>query len=127
MARILVAGGDEALRRALCARLRRAGHVAEGVADGAEVLAVLRDPAARALGWDLLIADLDLPSGRPGAPDAAALASLALRQTLELRVLFISGFVAVPFAPAEGFAARIPSKPIHLRELPRQIDRILAA
>ena len=127
MARILVAEADEALRRVLCLLLRRAGHQAEGVADGAEAMAALRDPVARALGWDVLLADLGLPPGRPGAPDAPALANLAARQAPHLHVLMFAGFAAMPLAPPAGPHPRIPSKPIHLRELPRQIDRILAA
>lgn len=130
MARILVAKSDAGLRRALCLALRRAGHDVETASDGAEALAALRDPAAGAAGgWDVLLADLGLPAGRQGVPDGPALASMAAARVPGLRVVSIAGFAAVALASPDAGPPgnRLLSKPIHLRELPRQIDRILAA
>ncbi len=129
MARILVAEEDAGLRQVLSLALRRAGHEVETASDGAEALAALRDAAAAAHGWDVLVADMRLPRGVRNGPDGPALASMAAAQVPNLRILFIAGFAAVAVAPPAGGPpkGRVLSKPIHLRELPCQIDRILAA
>ena len=121
MARILLAEKDDTLRRFLVASLRRAGHAVEAVTDGPAVLAsVAPGPGS----YDLLLVNMLMPG-----LDGMDLARRVMSRAPHIRILFITGFAVV--AMTRQFPrrpeARVLSKPFHLRDLVRQIDKVLTA
>lgn len=119
MARILLAEDDDSLRSFLSAALTRAGH--EVVAFGQGDLAHERLLAER---FDLLLTDIVMP-----AMDGIELARRAAEIDPIMKILFITGFAAVALNPASAApkAAKVLSKPFHLRDLVREIDRLIEA
>ncbi len=113
MSRILLAEDDTTLRVFLTRALERAGHDVFAVGDGLEALA-----AAKTVQFDLLVADVVMPS-----LDGFQLAARARAAYPDLKVMFITGFAAVSLRgrDAELAGARVLSKPFHLREL---VDRV---
>jgi two-component system cell cycle response regulator CpdR len=118
MAAILIAEDDEQMCLFLAAALRRAGYHVEAVGSGTEALAALHDA-----GFDLLLADVVMPG-----MDGIELARRVHETWPEIKVMFITGFAAVALkAPPMGHGhARVLSKPVHLRELIREVGRVLA-
>ena len=119
MARILLAEDDDNLRRFLGRGLVRAGHTVLSAADGEQALAlVLAEPV------DLLLADVVMPG-----LDGIELARRASERWPNLRVMFITGFAAVALSPDSKAprAAKVLSKPFHLRDLVNEVERLLAA
>jgi two-component system cell cycle response regulator CpdR len=119
MARILLAEDDHSMRVFLTRALERAGHDVVAAADGEEALAALAIE-----GFDLLIADIVMPG-----LDGIELARRAAIAAPALRVMFITGFAAVTLSGGQVAprAAKVLSKPFHLRDLVSQVSRILAA
>ncbi len=118
MASILLAEDDNAMRTFLTSALHRAGHDVVAVPDGVAAINALgtRDFA-------LLIADIVMPG-----MDGIELSRQAARRATGLKVLFITGFAAVAMnARQEVTEAQILSKPFHLRDLVKNVDRLLAA
>jgi two-component system, cell cycle response regulator CpdR len=78
----------------------------------------------KALEPTLLLTDIVMPE-----MDGIELAKRASEFNPELKIMFITGFAAVALEPHGGAPkqARILSKPIHLRDLVREVDKILAA
>ena len=118
MARILIAEDDDSMRHFLARALQRAGHDVIAVGNGADALPVLAE--AR---FDLLLADIVMPE-----MDGIELAQRAAAIDSRLRIIFITGFAAVALSHRNdaGRAAKVLSKPFHLRELVEEIDRTLA-
>lgn len=118
MARILLAEDDDSMRGFLARALERAGYEVRACANGEE--------AAEALGagWDLLLTDIVMPG-----MDGIELARLAAERQPSLRIMFITGFAAVALAPNSGAPAhaKVLSKPIHLREIVGEVERMMAA
>lgn len=119
MARILLAEDDDNMRHFLSRALRRAGHEVHAVGDGDAALAWVSDRPV-----DLLLADVVMPG-----IDGIELARRANDLWPDLRVMFITGFAAVALnsdssAPRH---AKVLSKPIHLRELVTEVQKLLAA
>ncbi len=119
MARILLAEDDHSMRVFLARALERAGHAVVAAADGGAARAA---PAGE--GFDLLIADIVMPG-----LDGIELARRATRAAPALRVMFITGFAAVTMSGGQiaPRAAKVLSKPFHLRDLVAQVNRVLAA
>ena len=119
MPRILLAEDDDSLRGFLARALERAGYEVTACADGEEALEAL--PEAE---WDLLLTDIVMPGidGIEVARQAAALHP-------ELRIMFITGFAAVALAAGNQApaGAKVLSKPIHLREIVSEVERMIAA
>lgn len=117
MAHILLAEDDNGLRHFLKTALERAGHRVTAVADGEAALAAATD-------CDLLIADIALPG-----IDGITLAQQAQAQRPQLRIMFITGFVAMSVKAQEslGWAAPVMLKPFHLRKLVEEVGALLAA
>ena len=117
MARILLAEDDTTMRTFLAKALERAGHEVFAVGDGLEALA-----AAKAVQFDLLVADVVMPS-----LDGFQLATRARASHPELRVMFITGFAAVTLRAQdqELRGSKVLSKPFHLRELVDQVNDVL--
>ena len=119
MPRILLAEDDDSLRGFLARALERAGYEVTACADGEEALSAL--PEAE---WDLLLTDIVMPGidGIEVARQAAALHP-------DLRIMFITGFAAVALAAGNQApaGAKVLSKPIHLREIVSEVERMMAA
>src|SRR6201993_3445092 len=118
MPRILLAEDDDSLRGFLARALERAGYEVMACADGEEAAAVL-DQA-----WDLLLTDIVMPG-----LDGIEVARQAAAKHPGLRIMFITGFAAVALAAGESApaGAKVLSKPIHLREIVHEVDRMIAA
>ena len=119
MTRILLAEDDDSLRGFLKRALERAGYEVRACADGEEALEAL--PEAE---WDLLLTDIVMPG-----MDGIEVARLAAARHPGLRIMFITGFAAVALSAGDRApaGAKVLSKPIHLREIVAEVDRMMAA
>jgi len=118
MSRILLAEDDDSLRGFLARALERAGHEVTACADGEEAVTFLDEP------WDLLLTDIVMPG-----IDGIEVARQAAAKHPGLRIMFITGFAAVALAAGEKAPAgsKVLSKPIHLREIVSEVERMIAA
>ena len=118
MPRILLAEDDDSLRGFLSRALQRAGYEVTSCADGEEAVAVLDQQ------WDLLLTDIVMPGA-----DGIEVARVAAARQPGLRIMFITGFAAVALAAGESAppGAKVLSKPIHLREIVTEVERMMAA
>jgi two-component system cell cycle response regulator CpdR len=118
MAHILLAEDDESMRAFLTRALERAGYDVTACADGEEAVAALDGP------WDLLLTDIVMPG-----MDGIELARIAGETRPGAPIMFITGFAAVSLAAAEAAApgAKVLSKPIHLREIVAEIEKVVGA
>lgn len=118
MPRILLAEDDDSLRGFLTRALERAGYDVTSCADGDEAAAALDQ------NWDLLLTDIVMPG-----MDGIEVARLAADKHPGLRIMFITGFAAVALAAGESAppGAKVLSKPIHLREIVSEVERMMAA
>ena len=118
MPRILLAEDDDSLRGFLTRALERAGYEVTPCADGEEAAAVLEE------NWDLLLTDIVMPG-----MDGIEVARLAAQRHPGLRIMFITGFAAVALTVGERApaGAKVLSKPIHLREIVAEVERMMAA
>ncbi|HEY2710252.1 MAG TPA: response regulator [Caulobacteraceae bacterium] len=118
MPRILLAEDDDSLRGFLSRALERAGYEVTACADGEEAVAVLDET------WDLLLTDIVMPG-----MDGIEVARLAAQRHPGLRIMFITGFAAVALSVGERApaGAKVLSKPIHLREIVAEVERMMAA
>ena len=114
MARILLADDDAAARDLVKRALAVDGRAVTCTQDGAEALEQLQASAA---GFDVLIADVQMPG-----VDGIALAEKGLKLSPKLRVILISGF-------ADGLdrAEHVKSKIARLVAKPITLDGIRAA
>jgi two-component system cell cycle response regulator CpdR len=119
MPHILLAEDDDSLRAFLSRALQRAGYEVTACADGEEALAALGDHK-----WDLLLTDIVMPG-----VDGIEVARQAAARQDDLRIMFITGFAAVALAAGERApaGAKVLSKPIHLREIVAEVERMIAA
>ena len=117
MSRILLAEDDDSLRGFLARALERAGHEVTACADGEEAVTYLDEP------WDLLLTDIVMPG-----MDGIEVARLAAARHPGLRIMFITGFAAVALAAGDKApaGAKVLSKPIHLREIVTEVERMIA-
>jgi two-component system cell cycle response regulator CpdR len=118
MPRILLAEDDDSLRGFLTRALERAGYEVTSCADGEEAVAVLDQT------WDLLLTDIVMPG-----MDGIEVARIAAARQPGLRIMFITGFAAVALTVGERAPAgsKVLSKPIHLREIVAEVERMMAA
>ncbi len=117
MQRIILAEDDDSMRGFLERALSRAGYDVASFANGAEAYQQLRrEPYA------LLLTDIVMPQ-----MDGIELARRASELDPDLKIMFITGFAAVTLNNDAPKEARVLSKPFHLRELVREVDRLLAA
>jgi two-component system cell cycle response regulator CpdR len=117
--RILLAEDDDSLRAFLTRALERAGYEVRACADGDEALHALPEQE-----WDLLLTDIVMPGA-----DGIEVARQAAVVQPDLRIMFITGFAAVALAAKESApqGAKVLSKPIHLREIVAEVERMMAA
>ena len=119
MAKILLAEDDDSLRGFLVNALKRAGHVVKDFDEGRSALKALEREV-----FDLLLTDIVMP----GLDGIEVARQAAIRQP-GLRIMFITGFAAVALAANEAAVpgAKVLAKPIHLREIVAEVERMLVA
>jgi two-component system, cell cycle response regulator CpdR len=116
--RILLAEDDDAMRGFLERALAKAGYEVIAFANGKEAHERLQEEP-----FSLLLTDIVMPQ-----MDGIELARRASELDPQIKIMFITGFAAVTLntnsrAPKN---ARVLSKPFHLKDLVREIDRLLA-
>ncbi len=117
--RILLAEDDDSMRGFLVRALEKAGYDVIAYANGEEAFERLNSEP-----FTLLLTDIVMPK-----MDGIELARRASELDPELKIMFITGFAAVVLnsdvaAPKD---ARVLSKPVHLKDLVREVDRLLDA
>jgi two-component system cell cycle response regulator CpdR len=116
--RILLAEDDESMRGFLERALSKAGYEVTSFANGKEAHERLQEEP-----FTLLLTDIVMPQ-----MDGIELARRAAELDPNLKIMFITGFAAVTLntnsRPPKD--ARVLSKPFHLKDLVREIDRLLA-
>ncbi len=119
MTRILLAEDDDSLRAFLGRALERAGYEVTSCADGEEALAALKGGR-----FDLLLTDIVMPGA-----DGIEVARVGAAQDKDMRIMFITGFAAVALAAGSQApaGAKVLSKPVHLREIVAEVERMVAA
>ena len=117
MQRILLAEDDESMRRFLVRALERAGYEVVAFGDGVAAYDRLREEP-----FSLLLTDIVMPE-----MDGIELARKAAELDPDLKIMFITGFAAVTLNTESGPPedAKVLSKPFHLKDLVREIDRLL--
>lgn len=117
--RILLAEDDDDLRGFLVKALQRAGYQVVAVGDGLSAYERLREEP-----FSLLLTDIVMPE-----LNGIELARKAVRLDPDLKLMFITGFAAVALDQDEEapYGAKVLSKPFHLRELVREVGRLLDA
>jgi two-component system cell cycle response regulator CpdR len=119
MCKILLAEDDDSMRGFLERALAKAGYEVISFANGEEAYERLQQEP-----FTLLLTDIVMPR-----MDGIELARRAAELDPELKIMFITGFAAVILnneqtAPKD---ARVLSKPFHLKDLVREVERLLAA
>ncbi|MEZ5842294.1 MAG: response regulator [Hyphomicrobiaceae bacterium] len=119
MRRILLAEDDESMRGFLERALVKAGYEVVAFENGEAALERLNDEP-----FTLLLTDIVMP-----VMDGIELARRASELDPDLKIMFITGFAAVTLntETAAPQNARVLSKPFHLKDLVREVDRLLAA
>jgi two-component system cell cycle response regulator CpdR len=116
VARILLAEDDQSMREFLTRALERSGHEVTAVPDGLSALDAMSERA-----YELLIADIVMPG-----IDGIEVSRQASKVNVDLKVLFITGFVAVAMNAREEMGdTKVLSKPFRLRDLVAHVDAIL--
>jgi len=120
MAHILLAEDDVSMRTFLEAALIRSGHVVTACGDGHEALAAIENNP----GIDLLLADIVMPG-----MDGIELSQAAARLVPGLKIMFITGFMAVASSrfPEGEPQPQVLAKPFHLSQLVDQVEKLLAS
>lgn len=116
---IILAEDDDSMRGFLVRALEKAGYAVTAFANGQEAYDRLKEAP-----FTLLLTDIVMPR-----MDGIELARRASEIDPELKIMFITGFAAVTLntdvaAPKD---AKVLSKPFHLKDLVREVDRLLAA
>ena len=119
MIRILLAEDDKVMREYLTRALERVGYSVTPVDRGTAALPLLERET-----FDLLLTDIVMPE-----MDGIELARRASELDPDIKIMFITGFAAVALnsdseAPKN---AKVLSKPVHLRELVSEVNKMLAA
>jgi two-component system cell cycle response regulator CpdR len=119
MTKILLAEDDDSLRRFLAKALEKAGYDVRACADGEEAVEALEEGP-----FDLLLTDIVMPG-----MDGIEVARIAAEREPKLRIMFITGFAAVALAAGDRApaGAKVLAKPVHLREIVSEVERMMAA
>jgi len=113
--RILLAEDDEAMRTYLARALEKHGYDVVSVDRGTDALPLLENEE-----FDLLLSDIVMPE-----MDGIELAQRCNELSPNTKVMFITGFAAVTLkASREQPAAKVLSKPFHLRDLVLEVERV---
>jgi len=116
--RILLAEDDDSLRGFLSRALERAGYVVTACPDGETAVEALDQT------FDVLLTDIVMPG-----IDGIEVARRAAALQPHLRIMFITGFAAVALSAGDRAppGAKVLAKPIHLREIVAEVERMIAA
>ncbi len=119
MARIILAEDDNDMRRFLAKALANAGYEVVSYDNGKSAYERLREEP-----FTLLLTDIVMPE-----MDGIELARRATQLDPDLKVMFITGFAAVALNPDSQAPkeAKVLPKPFHLRDLVREVEKLLAA
>jgi two-component system cell cycle response regulator CpdR len=118
METILLAEDDDSMRRFLAKALERAGYNVVAYGNGAEAFEGLKEKPVT-----LLLTDIVMPE-----MDGIELAKRGAELNPRMKIMFITGFAAVALQNySEQAQTRVLSKPIHLKDLVREVDKLLAA
>ncbi len=117
--RILLAEDDASMRSFLVRALEKANYDVVAFENGEDAFERIKSEP-----FTLLLTDIVMPK-----MDGIELARRASELDPELKIMFITGFAAVVLnsdnPPPKD--ARVLSKPFHLKDLVREVDRLLAA
>ena len=114
MARILITDDDPALLAFLETALQNKMHFVEKAENGKQALAILQNDEEQ---YDLLLTDVVMPE-----MDGIELSQEVRKLFPSLKILFMTGFSTVSAINKKT----ILTKPLHLKDLIEQIDKILA-
>jgi two-component system cell cycle response regulator CpdR len=119
MPKIILAEDDGDMRRFLVRALQNAGYEVISFDNGLSAYQRLREEP-----FELLLTDIVMPE-----MDGIELARRASELDPDIKIMFITGFAAVALnadsnAPKN---AKVLSKPVHLRELVNEVQKMLAA
>ncbi len=119
MATILYAEDDDAMRKFFEKALEKAGHHVVACADGDRALRALKFADGA---FDLLLTDIMMPG-----MDGIELAKQAEILSPGIKIMFITGFAAVAMEDSSVSEQTVLSKPVHLRQLVNEVDKLIAA
>ena len=116
--RILLAEDDDSLRGFLARALERAGYEVVACPDGETAVEALDQH------FHVLLTDIVMPG-----IDGIEVARVAAARQPHLRIMFITGFAAVALTAGDRAppGAKVLSKPVHLREIVAEVERMVAA
>src|SRR5207237_8921465 len=119
MHKILLAEDDNDMRRFLVKALENAGFKVSSHDNGMSAYQRLREEP-----FEMLLTDIVMPE-----MDGIELARRASELDPDIKIMFITGFAAVALnsdseAPKN---AKVQAKPVHLRELVSEVNKMLAA
>ena len=119
MPKILLAEDDNDMRRFLVKALENAGFQVSSHDNGMAAYQRLREEP-----FEMLLTDIVMPE-----MDGIELARRASELDPDIKIMFITGFAAVALnADSEAPKnAKVLSKPVHLRELVSEVNKMLAA
>jgi two-component system cell cycle response regulator CpdR len=119
MAKILLAEDDTDMRRFLVKALQNAGFDVISYDNGLSAYQRLREEP-----FELLLTDIEMQE-----MDGIELARRASEIDPDIKIMFITGFAAVALNSdsAAPKNAKVLSKPVHLRELVNEVNKLLAA
>jgi len=119
MAKIILAEDDSDMRRFLVKALQNAGYDVISFDNGLSAYQRLREEP-----FELLLTDIVMPE-----MDGIELARRASELDPDIKIMFITGFAAVALNSdtAAPRNAKVLSKPVHMRELVNEVQKMLAA
>jgi two-component system cell cycle response regulator CpdR len=119
MQKILLAEDDNDMRRFLVKALENAGFSVSSFDNGMSAYQRLREEP-----FEMLLTDIVMPE-----MDGIELARRASELDPDIKIMFITGFAAVALNSdsAAPKNAKVLSKPVHLRELVSEVNKMLAA
>ena len=119
MYRIILAEDDETMRRFLTRALEKGGYEVKAFPNGVEAVEHVKEEP-----FTWLLTDIVMPE-----MDGIELARRASELDPNLKIMFITGFTTVTLNTDENGPqdAKVLSKPIHLRQVVEEVDRLLAA
>lgn len=119
MAHVMLATKNDEMRSYLARSLKRAGHCVTRVADYDAALTILDETE-----YDLLLTTIDSENA-----DELTFARTAQQIDPDMRVMFITGFsaVAIKRPDEDRTVDGLFGEPVHLRSLPQEVGRLIAA